>query len=278
MNTSKYYGQKNIMTCGMEATVIGSYYEGKRYCLLVRFEDGTVVDKVTPIAFKKGYVRNPSLENYTPAQRTYDRQREKYVGQKIMMDCGMEAEVIDYQNRRNIKVRFSDGTVVSDVTTTQLKYHCVVNPNVIVENKRYAQSRNKYLGITKTMNCGMDATIIEYIGFHNISVRFDDGTIVKKKAVDAFLNGKIQNPNMAKSYPRGQRYRTNSLLAEKYIGKTKKMNCGAIGRITSYSDCKHICVEFDNGVKMQTSTVRFNHGDLNPYMPRYRSQIQSPKQ
>ena len=65
------------------------------------------------------------------------------------------------------------------------------------------------LGETRTMNCGMEATIIRYGNATDIDVRFEDGIIVKNRTYDAFKKGNIDNPNFN---PR--------------LGETRMMNCG----------------------------------------------------
>ena len=52
------------------------------------------------------------------------------------------------------------------------------------------------LGETRTMNCGMEATIIRYGNATDIDVRFEDGAVTKHKAYKEFGNGKIANPNV----------------------------------------------------------------------------------
>ena len=46
------------------------------------------------------------------------------------------------------------------------------------------------------MNFGMNATIIEYINSINITVQFEDGTIVKNRIYQNFENCSIVNPNL----------------------------------------------------------------------------------
>lgn len=37
--------------------------------------------------------------------------KDYYLGQKKMMNCGLEAEIIEYRNSKAITVRFSDGSI-----------------------------------------------------------------------------------------------------------------------------------------------------------------------
>lgn len=38
----------------------------------------------------------------------------------------------------------------------------------------------KYLGMTRTMKCGMKATIIAYRGYDDIDVKFENGGVCKR--------------------------------------------------------------------------------------------------
>lgn len=48
------------------------------------------------------------------------------------------------------------------------------------------------------MNCKMKATIIDYINVHNITIQFEDGTILYERYYSAFKSGSIANPNLKK--------------------------------------------------------------------------------
>lgn len=59
---------------------------------------------------------------------------------------------------------------------------------------------NKYLGLTKEMNCGMKCTIICYRQYKDIDVQFEDGNIVRNKSCKSFLTGKILNNNLSHNW------------------------------------------------------------------------------
>ena len=90
-------GEIRMMNCGMEATIIRY---GKYIDIDVRFEDGTVVKHKSYGKFKKGGIANPSTT------------AENRLGETRMMNCGMKATIIRYENNRDIDVRFEDGKVV----------------------------------------------------------------------------------------------------------------------------------------------------------------------
>ena len=50
------------------------------------------------------------------------------------------------------------------------------------------------LGVTKTMNCGLKATVIAYRSYTDIDVRFENDVIVTNKSWQHFCDGKIKCP------------------------------------------------------------------------------------
>ena len=92
-------GETRVMKCGMEAIIIR--YR-KAIDIDVRFEDGTVVERKTYSAFKKGSISNPNMK----------ASAENRLGETNMMNCGMKATIIRYGKYSDIDVRFEDGKVV----------------------------------------------------------------------------------------------------------------------------------------------------------------------
>ena len=101
------------------------------------------------------------------------------VGKTRMMNCGMKATIIRYENADDINICFEDGKVVEHKTYRAFKkgYIAHQNTNVPVEAR---------LDETQMMNCGMEATIIRYENSRDIDVRFEDGKVVGHKAYGTF--------------------------------------------------------------------------------------------
>ena len=53
------------------------------------------------------------------------------------------------------------------------------------------------LGETRTMNCGMEATIIRYGNATDIDVCFEDGAIVEHKVYNPFKKGEIAHRSLS---------------------------------------------------------------------------------
>ena len=92
-------GETRMMNCSMKATIIR--YENADD-INICFEDGKVVEHKTYRAFKKGYIAHQNTNVPVKAR----------LGETQMMNCGMEATIIRYENSRDIDVRFKDGKVV----------------------------------------------------------------------------------------------------------------------------------------------------------------------
>ena len=207
-------GETRMMNCGMEATII-RYNTNKD--IDVRFKDGTLVKHRQYREFKKGEIANPNIK----------ASAENRLGETKMMNCGMEATIIQYKNAMDIDVRLEDGSMVEHKAYSAFKKGEIANPNI------KASAKNCF-GETRMMNCGMEATIIRYGKYADIDVRFEDGAMVKHKAYSAFKKGEIANPNM-------------KAFAKNRLGETRMMNCGMEATIIRYGGVRDIDVCFKDG-------------------------------
>ena len=112
-------------------------------------------------------------------------------GEHATASNGQDMEIIAYRNRKDIDVRFEDGTIVCNRTYNKFLEGCIENPN-----KKCSRIQNKYeIGYTKTAFNGMKMTVIEEISALKLKIRFEDGTerIVRR---DSFTRGYVKNPNL----------------------------------------------------------------------------------
>lgn len=217
-----------MMNCGMEATIIEYVNSGN---ITVRFEDGMMFPGKTYASFLKGNIANPNMVGSRAYARRYGPNR---IGESRMMNCGQMATIVEYENARNITVLFDDGTVVPEKTYGNFLKGSIGNLNIY--KNRTGESRRQ--------KCGMMATIVEYINSENITVQFEDETMVSKKSYDSFLKGYIGNPNTKISCVRSTRTIKNR------IGESRMMNCGQIATIIEYENNKNIAVRFDDGTEV----------------------------
>lgn len=124
------------------------------------------------------------------------------IGEKKILNCGMEAEIIDYQNKDDMSIKFIDGTIREHIRYVNWSSGKIKHPALSIKPKsikakqcNLKMSKALHIGEKNKMNCGMEAEIIEYNGSKNITVLFADGTVVKNKCYCAFKKGEIANPN-----------------------------------------------------------------------------------
>ena len=217
-------GETRMMNCGMEATIIRY---GRNNDIDVRFEDETVVEHKAYDSFKKGEI----------AKRNIKASAKDRLGETRMMNCGIEATIIRYENSTDIDVYFKDGAVAKDKTYRAFKKGEIAHPSTTAGNR---------LGETRRMNCGMEATVIRYGGANDIDVRFEDGTIVKNRTYSAFKKGGIVNPNFN---PR--------------LGKARMMNCGMEATIIRYESNADVDVRFEDGTVVEHRRyIQFKRGGI----------------
>ena len=152
---------------------------------------------------------------------------------------GQTMAIVEYISYDNIIVEFDDGTRVK-TTYGSFKKGEVKNPNFI-----------PHIGETSKAKNGQTMTIVEYINFHHIIVKFDDGTRVTTSYRN-FKKGKVNNPNFIP-----------------HIGETSKAKNGQTMTIVEYINYNNIIVEFDDGTRVKTAYNSFKKGTVkNPnYTP-----------
>ena len=230
-----------MMNCGMNAKII-EYYNNRN--ITVQFEDGVIVTNANYSAFTQGRVNNPSVRH--PVLVTNEKNR---VGEKRLMHCGMYAEIVEYIGCDDITVKFDDGTLNKHKTYKSFKHGAIPHPNLPEE----------HIGEIKTMHCGMNAEIIEYIDASHINVKFDDGTIVKNRAYSSFLKSKIAHPNI-KPHSYAKRQVPDKT---KHIWERRLMNCGEEAEIIEYNNSNDITVRFDDNVIVSHKAYcHFCHGRI----------------
>lgn len=230
----------------MDAEVL--YYRDYNSCDIL-FEDGSILISRPFDLFLNKRIKPPLLKRKRASYAS------KYLGQRRMMTCDMYAEIVRYRVADDIDVRFEDGYVAKNKSLSSFKRGEIANPNRMGLRFKYL---HKYTGATKTMKCGMDATILKYNGSEEIMVRFSDGTVVFS-TMEAFKKGCISNPNMPSYHVLKCR--------DKYLGKIQYMECGMLAEIISYRGYHQVDIRFEDGyVAKKQSVKNFLHGKIiNPF-------------
>lgn len=128
------------------------------------------------------------------AHECYGYNHSNRVGMTLMMNCGMKAKIIKYENSMDIDVQFEDGTCIKHKRFENFQRGKIMNPNISMVKTNPLKDERK--GMSLMMNCGMEAMIIEYRYARDIDVQFKDGTIVKNRTFGCFQKGEIANPSI----------------------------------------------------------------------------------
>lgn len=217
-NPEKYIGVTCTMNCGLEATIIAyrTYND-----IDIQFEDGTIRLHTNVKSFNKGQIAYP--QNLP----------ERYIGMSNAMNCGLTATIIAYRKYKDIDVQFEDGTVRKHVSVMSF-----VNREIAPErNVTTDDNKEKYIGMSRIMNCGVKATIIDYYNYNDITVQFENGEIREHAWLHYFNKGALspEHYNIV-------------LSSEKYLGQSHLMYCGLKATVIAYRNNSDIDIKFEDGV------------------------------
>ena len=211
------------MGCGLEAEII-AYRNNKS--IDVRLSDGTVKLNRMYKEFSKGQIGQRSTSLITR------------IGEKNIMHCGMEAEIIAYHSSSDIDVKFEDGTIVCNKRYDSFMRKKINNPSLSIEeynprtrmrevkDRNNKKIQNERIGEKKVMNCGMMAEIIAYRTSKDVDIRFEDETIIQHTLYRHFINGNIRNPNINISVYRKPRSSSKINRPKKELNTKGKIRIG----------------------------------------------------
>lgn len=225
-------GESIIAKNGMKMTII-DYRSSKD--LDVQFEDGTIVKNKRYQHFKNGEINNPNLTGTIFT----NKQKLSRVGETTIID-GVELTIIKYRNRKDIDIQLPNRTILA-----HRKYEKFKSGNIDVSD----YIKEIRIGETNTNNEGLNMTIVRFQNNSDISVQFDDGTIIDTY-YKGFLDGTIK-------YPRER------------LGEVRTNLNGLQMTITKYNSATDIEVTFEDGYKINTDYKRFTELTLKhpyPYM------------
>lgn len=146
------------------------------------------------------------------------------IGEKYDFNDGSWMEIIEYFSRRNITVRFSDGTEVKKCYYGNFSRGAISNPNKMVKLR---------VGETRINKDGLEMEIIAYRGNKDIDVMFlCDGSVVEHVQYQQFSSGILAHPSSV----------NNKNRRELRIGEERINNQGLTLRITDYRNSSDVDV------------------------------------
>ena len=172
-------GEINIHKLSGQVMTITSVLNNKY--IEIEFEDGTIIYPTLYDDFKNGTVQHPKIVNPI---------KYLYIGETNKAKNGQLMTIIDYRNIDDIDIQFEDKTII-----TNIKYLDFKNGYDTYNNRKECN-----IGRTKIANNGQKMTIIDYKSSNDITIKFEDNTIVYHKSIIAFTTGYIKNPNFQLPY------------------------------------------------------------------------------
>lgn len=163
------------------------------------------------------------------------------VGERRQMRSGEYATIIRYGGSLDIDVQFDNGYI-----SRNKQYHSFFVGSIknveSGKSAKVAKARSSYVGKVITNKEGEKVKCIEYRGYYDIDVEFEDGLILESKSAISFLRGYVIRP---------------------YEGRVKKNKDGLNVKIKEYRSPTDIDVIFDDGEVVESvSFYRWNAGKI----------------
>lgn len=203
----------------------------------IEFEDGCKVYNKGYSNFLKGDIAHPTIKG-----NNVQAYANKRIGEESISTKGMKMKIIAYRGYADVDVQFEDGTVVCNRTYYDFQKGSISNPTVSNKDLRIGM-------VFYTKKDHKKVEIVDYNGCNDVTVKLDDGTILKGVHY--------------KSLVRGYDVSTRSKDYNKYEGLVSLMNVGMKAKIIKYRGCTDIDIQFEDGTIVRNKTIaNFNKGNI----------------
>lgn len=168
---------------------------------------------------------------------------------------GMKMTIIAYRRNHDIDVMFEDGYIAYNRTYKCFKSGTIKNPNVKISIPKPHLIKNR-VGVTRMMNCGMEATCIAYRNTGDCDFKFKDGTVIEHRSFTEFKRGSLLNPNIKDKYKKESLKKRYETIGKKYIGKVFQTKYGMSYKVIQYTSKNEVLIEFNDGYQMVIQVQR----------------------
>lgn len=235
-------GEQNRANNGQMMTII----EYRNYNDIdIMFDDNTIVKHIYYNNFKNGYVKNPNNIILAPQQKIKSK-----INKTNIANNGLLMTIITYRNCKDIDVQFEDGVIVKHKSYGNFIKGKIKHPNI---DTTISKNKNSHIGESIKASNGQIMTIIDWIRCNNVTVKFEDGTVVNNVQYSSFIQGRVKNPNKLFVF--------DTVINR--LGETITNNSGQKMCIIAYRSCVDIDVQFEDGVIVTNKTYRsFIQGEI----------------
>ena len=173
------------------------------------------------------------------------------LGRQVKALNGQIMTCILYRSKRDIDIEFEDGTVVEHKDASAFSRGQIKNPNFGDARVAYGQ---KHIGEISTSVAGQRMTIVGWSGTKNMTVEFEDGTVVTECAYSEFKKGSILNPNFT--------YHDRNLeqARREWVGKTRIMSNGLNLTLIEYNGNDNCKGKYEDGSEVSFRLSSFKAG------------------
>ena len=204
--------------------------------MTVRFEDGTEKTGVSYFNFERGNVRK---------DKSIAQKKEERLGEVRRNTAGETMKIVQYDNSKNMIVRFEDGTERKGVAYSDFKKGQISKFGI--GNKK----KGGRLGEVRRNTAGETMKIVQYDSNKNMTVRFEDGTERKGVAYSDFKKGQISKLGIGNK-KKGER-----------LGEVQNNTAGETMKIVQYYNNKNVTVRFEDGTERKGVVyARFKKGHV----------------
>ena len=140
-----------------------------------------------------------------------------------------------------------------NLLTLEKKYLAPNNANIQLSEHNNSMGIYKgYLGKSIEQKNGKKAKLVQFRSPLDVDISFDDGCLLNNVKFSSWKSGILMHPSdkeRANEQAKEQRSAMSKNMGRaKYVGMTKKMNCGLSATITEYYDCNNVTVRFEDGL------------------------------
>ncbi len=183
-------GTRGVGRNGMGMTIIA--YRNTRD-IDVQFDDGTIVEHKAYNNFRAGYIQHPGQSKNQSAAKTKIKQNAaNRVGEQIVNTItGELMTLVAYHHAMSVDIMFPDGTIVNR------HYNVFKSGNV----KKTAIPKQEWdkTGMETYSGAGIRMKVIKYVTANDITVEFEDGTVVENVPFGQFKSGNLLHPQFRKN-------------------------------------------------------------------------------
>lgn len=220
-------GEIRVMSNGEKATIV-TYHNCKN--IDIQFENGQIKRGVRYKIFKDG--------NITSKIKPTKEEAKSRIGETRTMKNGQKATIIDWNGYTNISIQFENGYIRHGIRYNSFQLGNVASNVKVKYKSKYDDVVKSRIGETNTMKNGLNATIIDWSGYMNVTIQFEDGSIKKGVRYNHFKTGKVGSENI--KIVRNQTKKSR-------IGETYIQNDGHSCTIIEYISCRNCTIKFDDG-------------------------------